>query len=198
MLVCGGRKTDDGGNRRLAMAREIFWPERGRRESVARFVDAELVPHHAQWRKNGVVPREVWRKAGEVGLLCPSIPEEYGGFGGDWLYNVVVIEELARKGITGPGFVDPFGPRRALYPRLAMEEVKRRYLPKMVSGEVIGALGMTEPGSGSDVKTIRTRAVRDGDDYVMDKEASVPTASSPTSSSRRARPIPTPARAGSA
>lgn len=163
-MACSGRNHSG-----FAIARDLFAPEHEQfRESVARFVDIELVPHHAQWEEDGVVPREVWRKAGEMGLLCPSIPEEYGGFGGDWLYNVVVIEELARKGITGPGFMvhsDLVAPYILTW---GSEEVKRRYLPRMVSGEVIGALGMTEPGSGSDVKTIRTRAVRDGDDYVID------------------------------
>jgi alkylation response protein AidB-like acyl-CoA dehydrogenase len=160
------RNSNRGG---FSIERDIFAPEHEQfRESVARFVDAELAPHHAKWEEDGVVPREVWRAAGEVGLLCPSIPEEYGGFGGDWLYNVVVIEELARKGITGPGFMihsDLVAPYILAW---GSEELKKRILPGMVRGEIIGALGMTEPGAGSDVKRIRTRAVRDGDHYVID------------------------------
>lgn len=153
----------------FSIPRDLFSPEHEQyRASVRRFVEAELVPHHDEWEKAGIVPREIWRKAGEIGMLCPSIPEEYGGFGGDWLYNVVVIEELWRHGISGPGFMvhsDLCAPYILAW---GSEEVKKRYLPGMVTGEIIGALGMTEPGAGSDVKTIRTRAVRDGDDYVID------------------------------
>lgn len=153
----------------FAIARDLFSPDHDLyRDTVRRFVEAELAPHHDEWEKAGIVPREVWRKAGEVGLLCPSIPEEYGGFGGDWLYNVIVIEELWRRGMSGPGFMvhsDVCAPYILAW---GSEELKRRYLPKMVTGEVIGAIGMTEPGAGSDLKAIRTRAVRDGDDYVID------------------------------
>jgi len=138
------------------------------RKTVARFVDDELVPHHAQWEKDQMVPREVWRRAGEVGILCPNVPEEYGGFGADWLYNVVVIEELAKKGITGPGFMVHSEMVAPYILAAGTEELKREVLPRMVSGECIGALGLTEPGAGSDVKEVRTRAVRDGNDYVLD------------------------------
>lgn len=126
-----------------------------------------MVPHHAQWEHDRVVPREVWRRAGEVGLLCPNVPEEYGGFGADWLYNVVVIEEMAKAGMTGPGFMVHSEMVAPYIQAFGSEELKNKALPKMVSGEWIGALGLTEPGAGSDVKEIRTRAVRDGDDYVL-------------------------------
>ncbi len=138
------------------------------RANVRRFVETEMVPHHAEWEEAGIVPREIWLKAGEIGMLCPNVPEEYGGIGADWLYNVVVIEELARAGITGPGFTvhsDMVAPYILAW---GNEETKRKWLPKMVRGEAIGALGMTEPGAGSDAKAIRTRAVRDGDEYVID------------------------------
>lgn len=149
-------------------ARGIFSGEHEQfRDTVRRFVDEELVPHHAQWEKDEVVPREVWRRAGEVGILCPNVPEQYGGFGADWLYNVVVIEELAKKGITGPGFIVHSEMVAPYIFAAGTEELKREVLPKMVAGELIGALGLTEPGAGSDVKEIRTRAVRDGDDYVL-------------------------------
>ncbi|MCK9506537.1 MAG: acyl-CoA dehydrogenase family protein [Porticoccaceae bacterium] len=149
-------------------ARTLFSPEHHQfRETVRRFVEDELVPHHEEWEKQGVVPREVWRRAGEVGLLCPNIPEEYGGFGADWLYNVVVIEELARAGITGPGFMVHSEMVAPYILAWGSEELKKKWLPKMVSGEAIGALGLTEPGAGSDVKEIRTRAVRDGDRYTI-------------------------------
>lgn len=140
------------------------------RATVRRFIENELVPHHAAWEDAQIVPREVWRRAGEVGLLCPNLPEEYGGAGGDWLYNVVVIEELARAGVSGPGggfmvhseMVAPY------ILAWGTEAVKRRWLPLMARGEAIGALGITEPGAGSDAKAIRTRAVLDGDAYVID------------------------------
>jgi alkylation response protein AidB-like acyl-CoA dehydrogenase len=152
----------------FSIERDLFSPEHDiYRHSVRRFVENELVPHHAQWEKDGIVPRPVWRRAGEVGLLCPSIPEAYGGPGGDWLYNVVVIEELARAAITGPGFMvhsDIVAPYVLAW---GSEALKRKWLPRMVSGEAIGALGITEPGAGSDAKAIQTRAVRDRDAWVI-------------------------------
>ena len=153
----------------FSIERDLFTPEHDQyRDSVRRFVETELVPHHDEWEKTGIVPRDVWRHAGEVGLLCPSIPEEYGGVGGDWLYNVVVIEELWRHGISGPGFMVHSDLAAPYILAWGSEEVKQHYLPRMVAGEVIGALGMTEPGAGSDVKSLRTRAVRDGGDFVID------------------------------
>lgn len=152
---------NDGGRGIFSAEHEQF------RETVARFVDDELVPNHGQWEKDECVPREIWRRAGEVGILCPNVPEGYGGFGADWLYNVVIIEELAKKGITGPGFMVHSEMVAPYILAAGTEELKREVLPKMVSGEYIGALGLTEPGAGSDVKEIRTRAVRDGDDYVL-------------------------------
>lgn len=137
------------------------------RDSVRRFVETELEPHHAAWEEAQVVPRNIWRKAGELGLLCPSFPEEYGGAGADWLYNVVVIEELARAGITGPGFMVHSEMVAPYILAWGSQELKREWLPKMVRGEAIGALGITEPGAGSDAKNIQTRAVRDGDHYVI-------------------------------
>jgi alkylation response protein AidB-like acyl-CoA dehydrogenase len=137
------------------------------RDSVRSFVETELVPHHAKWEEQKRVPREVWRKAGAAGLLCCDVPEEYGGAGADWLYNVVVIEELAKAGMTGPGFMvhsDMVAPYVLAW---GSEELKQKWLPKMVAGEAIGAVAMTEPGAGSDLKELRTRAVRDGDDYIV-------------------------------
>jgi alkylation response protein AidB-like acyl-CoA dehydrogenase len=162
--------TDD------SAGRDIFSAEHEQfRETVRRFVDEELVPHHAQWEKDEVVPRAIWKRAGEVGILCPNIPEQYGGFGADWLYNVVIIEELAKKGITGPGFMIHSEMVAPYILAAGTEELKQAVLPGMVSGEIIGALGLTEPGAGSDVKEIRTRAVREpgsgsgpgGDEYVI-------------------------------
>jgi alkylation response protein AidB-like acyl-CoA dehydrogenase len=137
------------------------------RESVRNFVDVELVPHHAKWEAEKRVPREVWQKAGGAGLLCPDVPEEYGGFGADWLYNVVVIEELAKKGMSGPGFMVHSEMVAPYILTWGSEELKHKWLPRMVAGTAIGAVAMSEPGAGSDLKRLRTSAARDGDDYVI-------------------------------
>jgi acyl-CoA dehydrogenase len=137
------------------------------RESVRRFVQTELAPHHAEWEREKCVPREVWRKAGEAGLLCCSLPTEYGGFGADWLYNVVVIEELASAGMTGPGFMVHSEMVAPYILAWGTEQLKHEWLPKMAQGTAIGAIGMTEPGAGSDLKAIRTRAERSGDEYLI-------------------------------
>jgi len=137
------------------------------RDTVRKFVEREIAPFHQQWEKDGVVPRELWLKAGEAGLLCCTAPEQYGGLGLDYLFDVVVFEELARSGFTGPGFMIHCDLVATYVRSFGSEEQKRHWLPKMVSGEAIGSLGMTEPHAGSDLKNIRTRAVRDGDDYVI-------------------------------
>ncbi|HUD28811.1 MAG TPA: acyl-CoA dehydrogenase family protein [Novosphingobium sp.] len=148
--------------------RDIFEPEHDAyRDSVRRFVETELQPHHAQWEKDGIVPREAWLKAGEMGMLCPSVPEEYGGIGADFLYSVVMIEEITRANVTGPGFMVHSEMVAPYILAWGSEETKRHWLPRMVTGEVIGALGMTEPGAGSDAKELRTRAERKGDEYVI-------------------------------
>lgn len=152
----------------MSFNRTLFSPEHEQfRETVRRFLETEMVPHNAQWEKDKIVPREIWRKAGEMGLLCASIPEEYGGTGADWLYNAVVIEELGRAGLTGPGFIIHSEMCAPYILDYGTEEQKREWLPRMVSGEFIGAIGLTEPGAGSDLKNIRLRADRDGDDYIL-------------------------------
>jgi len=148
--------------------RDIFEPEHDTyRDSVRRFVEAELQPHHAQWEKDGIVPREAWIKAGEMGMLCPSVPEEYGGIGADFLYSVVMIEEITRANVTGPGYMVHSEMVAPYILAWGTEETKQTWLPRMVTGEVIGALGMTEPGAGSDAKEMRTRADRQGNEYVI-------------------------------
>jgi alkylation response protein AidB-like acyl-CoA dehydrogenase len=137
------------------------------RDTVRRFIAEEIVPHHDQWEKDGVVPRELWLKAGAAGLLCCTVPEEYGGLGLDYLFDVVVFEELWRVGASGPGFLIHTDLVATYILSFGSEEQKRHWLPKMVSGEAIGSLGMTEPHAGSDLKAIRTNAKRDGDDYVI-------------------------------
>src|SRR6266852_3747668 len=137
------------------------------RTSVRKFIEKEIAPHHAQWERDGIVPRELWLKAGEAGLLCCTIPEAYGGLGLDYLFDVIVFEELWRVGASGPGFLIHTDLVATYILSFGTDEQKRHWLPKMVSGEAIGSLGMTEPHAGSDLKAIRTRAVRDGDDFVI-------------------------------
>ena len=137
------------------------------RDTVRRFVENEITPHHAQWEKDGQISREAWRKAGELGLLCSSAPEAYGGGGVDRRYSIIVMEELANAGATGPGFglhseiVAPY------ITRYGSEEQKRKFLPKMASGAFIGAIAMTEPGTGSDLQGVRTTARKDGNELVL-------------------------------
>lgn len=137
------------------------------RDALSRFIAEEITPNHAEWEKAGIVPRKLWRKAGEAGFLCTAVPEEYGGAGGDFLHSAIMVEEMARAGATGPTFYlhsEIVAPYLVHY---GTEEQKRHWLPKMATGEYIGALGMTEPQGGSDVQNIRTTALRDGDEYVI-------------------------------
>ncbi|MFW5920663.1 MAG: acyl-CoA dehydrogenase family protein [Polyangiales bacterium] len=137
------------------------------RDSFRRFLEREVVPNQERWRKEGIVDRDAWRKAGEAGFLCPWMEEQYGGPGGDFLCSVIVMEELARiyegsyaislhSDIIVP-YIHEFG----------SEAQKERWLPKCASGEAIGAIAMTEPGTGSDLANVRTTAKRDGDEYVI-------------------------------
>jgi acyl-CoA dehydrogenase len=148
--------------------RSIFAPEHEMwRDTVRRFVEKEIVPFHEQWEKDGIVPRELWLKAGAAGMLCCTVPEEYGGLGADYLYDVIVFEELWRAGASGPGFLIHTDLVATYILAFGSEEQKKYWLPKMVRGEAIGSLGMTEPHAGSDLKALRTRAERDGDDFVI-------------------------------
>lgn len=132
-----------------------------------KFLEEHVVPFHSDWEKAGIVPKEVWLEAGRRGLLCPTVPEEYGGAGGDFGFCAVVIEEIARKNVTGLGFSMHSDVVAPYVVRYGSETLKAEWLPRMVRGGAIGALGMTEPGTGSDVKAIRTTARRDGDEYVI-------------------------------
>jgi acyl-CoA dehydrogenase len=137
------------------------------RDQVRKFVEREIAPHHAQWEKDKRVPKEVWRKAGAAGLLCMTMPEEYGGGGADVLHSIIFGEELARVRATGPGFglhSDIIAP---YINNVGSEEQKKKWLPKMASGEVIAAIAMTEPGAGSDLQNIKTTARRDGNHFVI-------------------------------
>jgi acyl-CoA dehydrogenase len=160
--------THGAGNPRLTGPRTVFGPDHEAfRETVRRFFETEIVPHHRQWERDGIVPRELWRKAGAAGLLCPMMAPEYGGAGGDFGFSAIIIEEIARTNCTGPGFplhsdiVVPY------IESLASEARRREWLPKMAAGELITAIAMTEPGMGSDLKAMRTTARREGDHYVI-------------------------------
>ena len=137
------------------------------RATVQRFIAEHVSPHHAAWEAAGQVPRELWLKAGELGLLCCNVPLAYGGMGGDFLHSTLLVEEFAAAGATGPTFYlqsDIIAPYLLDF---GSEDQKQRWLPRMASGEVVAALGMSEPSGGSDVQAMRTLALRDGDDYVI-------------------------------
>ncbi len=137
------------------------------RDSVRRFLETEVKPHHADWEEAGVVSRDVWLTAGEAGFLCSNAPEEFGGAGADYRYNAVFTEELGYAGATGPGFAVHSDMAANYILNFGTDEQKHKWLPKMISGECIVALGLSEPGAGSDIKAIKTTAVRDGDEYVI-------------------------------
>ncbi|MDK9697338.1 MAG: acyl-CoA dehydrogenase family protein [Siculibacillus sp.] len=133
-------------------------------ESLTRFFEAEYLPHEAAWEKARIVPRVFWEKAGEAGILGISMPEEYGGSGGSIHHDAVLFDVLGKLGITGFGVhVHLIAAHYVL--AYGSEEQKARWLPKLASGELIGAIAMTEPSTGSDLKAVKTRAVRDGGDY---------------------------------
>src|ERR1700676_3927554 len=139
------------------------------RESVRRFAAAKIAPDFQRWEDAGIIDRSLWTAAGEAGLLCAQVPEDLGGAGGDFRHNAVVIEELSYSGFAGPatdfsvhndvccGYLLSYG----------SPEQKKKWLPRMVSGETVCAIAMTEPRTGSDLQGIRTRAVREGDEFVI-------------------------------
>lgn len=153
----------------IAYERTLFEPEHDMfRESFRAFLDRHVAPYHEEWEKNKLVDRDVWLEAGKQGFLGMAVPEEYGGGGvDDFRYNTVITEEVTAGRYTGLGFSlhnDVVAPYLI---RLATDEQKQRWLPKFCSGEMISAIAMTEPGTGSDLQGIKTRAVRDGDHYIL-------------------------------
>lgn len=144
--------------------RTLFTPDHEAfRDSFRRFVEKEITPFHAAWEDQGYVDRAVWHKAGENGFLCTSMPEEYGGAGADKLYSVIQFEELARAGISGVGYSlhsEIVAPYILHYGTV---EQKAKYLPKLASGEMIGAIAMSEPSAGSDLQGIKTTALQQPD-----------------------------------
>ncbi len=137
------------------------------RNQFRKWVEKEVAPFHPQWEEDKQVPKAIWRRAGELGFLCPQTSEAYGGLGLDYMYNAIVVEELCRVGASGfamslhsdivAPYIESFG----------SEALKQKYLPKSVTGECILAIAMTEPNTGSDLAAIRTTAIADGDDYVL-------------------------------
>ncbi|MFH1756720.1 MAG: acyl-CoA dehydrogenase family protein, partial [Pseudomonadota bacterium] len=152
------------------MADQIFCEEHEIfRRSLRTFLDKKVKPHLDEWRKNREVPREIWKKMGEQGFIGYWLDEKYGGVGADFVYSVVLIEELHRSGAWGlAAAVGVHNDITMPYiDILGTEEQKMRWLPKCCTGEFVAAIGMTEPGAGSDLQAIRTVAVRDGDEYVI-------------------------------
>lgn len=151
------------------MKRNLFNEEHEMfRHAVRRFVEKEIAPFHAQWEEEGMVSREAWLKAGAQGFLGLDVPEHYGGGGvQDFRYNAIINEELIRVGASGAAFGlhnDVIVPYLIAY---SNDEQKARWLPKVCSGEMITAVAMTEPDTGSDLASVRTTAIRDGDDYIV-------------------------------
>ena len=137
------------------------------RDSFRRFLDKEVAPFHADWEEQGYVDRAVWNKAGENGFLCTSMPEEYGGAGADKLFSVIEMEELGRSGFSGIGYSlhsEIVAPYLLHY---GTEAQKQKFLPKLASGELVSAIAMSEPAAGSDLQGVKTKAIREGDHYVL-------------------------------
>ncbi len=136
------------------------------RDQARRYIAGELVPHLDSWRRQGFIPREVWRPFGQMGLLLPEMDEAYEGAGASLAYQLVVQDELARVEVPANTAVHTIAAHYIL--DYGTEEQKRRWLPKLVSGELLAGIALTEPGCGSDLKSLRTRARREGDEYVID------------------------------
>ena len=150
----------------FGLVRTVFSEEHEAfRRTVRVFLENEVLPKYSKWEEDGATPTDIWRRAGQVGLLGTSIPTDYGGAGGDFKFDAIVLEELGRLHLAAPAWdmhayiVAPF------LTQFATAEQKQRWLPRMVAGEAIAAIGLTEPDAGSDLAAIRTRAVRDGNGY---------------------------------
>ncbi len=148
--------------------RDFFTPEHDMfRDEVMKFLQMEAVPFHESWEKQGHVGREIWLKAGAAGLLCTGVSEEFGGVGCDWRYSTIIIEALARLNLTGLGFSlhsDIVAPYIEHY---GNTHLKQKYLPKMISGEFITAIAMSEPEAGSDLQNLKSTAELRGDSYIL-------------------------------
>ena len=151
------------------MERTLFEQEHQQfRQAFRKFVEREIEPHHAQWEKDGQVPKQLWRKAGESGFLGMDVPEQYGGAGvNDFRYSAVMIEEIVKADASGVSFSLHNDIILPYFLEYATDEQKKRWLPGMVSGELITAIAMSEPGTGSDLQGVRTTAKREGDHYIV-------------------------------
>jgi acyl-CoA dehydrogenase len=136
------------------------------RALARRYIEREMVPHLEDWRGQGFIPREVWKPFADLGLLLPELPEEFGGSGCNLAYQLVVQDELARAEVPANSAVHSIATHYIL--DYGTEEQKRRWLPRLTSGELLAGIALTEPGCGSDLKALRTKATRDGDEYVID------------------------------
>ncbi len=135
------------------------------RDMATKFLEAEVAPHYDEYEKAEIVPKAVWRKAGENGLLCASMPEEYGGAGGTYAHEAAITEAIGHVGVDGFGIALHNAIVAPYILHYGSEEQKQRWLPKLATGELIGAIAMTEPGAGSDLQGVKTRAERDGNQY---------------------------------
>lgn len=148
--------------------RKLFTYEHDQfRDACRKFYKKNVEPNHSNWEKDGIVSREVWKQAGEAGMLCVTMPEKYGGVGLDILFAAINWEEQMYANATGPGW---FLHSEIVAPYLlhyGTEDQKLQYLPSMISGDCIGAIAMTEPGAGSDLQSMRTNALKSGDDYIL-------------------------------
>jgi len=138
-------------------------------DSVAKVLASEIAPHYIEWEKNGIAPRALWRTLGAAGLLCVDVPETCGGYGAPFRYSVIVSQELARMGFgaLATNVMVHFDIVAPYLSHLGNPAQQQQWLPGMVTGDVVGAIAMTEPGAGSDLQAIRTSAVKDGDEYVL-------------------------------
>ena len=152
----------------FVIPRTLFAPEHETfRDSVRRFMQEEVVPHDERWQEQGYADKEVWRKAGANGFLCPTMPPDYGGAGADKLYSVVLMEEQARANNSTLGFglhSEIVAPYLLAY---GAEALKKKYLPKMASGEMVGAIAMSEPAAGSDLQGVKTTALKKDGFYLL-------------------------------
>lgn len=136
-------------------------------DAAGKFFERECVPHRETWLENGIVDRAAWEKAGEAGLLCASMPEEYGGAGGTFAHEAVITEQLGRAGLDSFGIALHSAIVAPYILHHGSEEQKQRWLPRLATGELIGAIAMTEPGAGSDLQGVKTTAKQDGNHYVI-------------------------------